>query len=334
MSPGVPKRTRFSVVALTVITIASVPPPTAAAQAAEGSFDRTLNVTGPVDLEVKTGSGTIEVRPGTTGRVQVSGRIRAHKYWSFSGLDPAEKVRRLEANPPIEHNGNVIRIGRIEDEDLRNNVSISYVLFVPTETTLRAASRSGRQIIEGLRGPVEAKSGSGSVTVRRIQGEVNASTGSGSIAIDSAQGGLRASTGSGSIDASNVTGALTAKTGSGSVEASLVGQGDVEVSTGSGSIRVDGVHGRLRATSGSGSIDAEGSPAGEWRLSAASGSITVQLPNAAAFDLDARTSSGRIASAHPVTVVGTIGRREIRGAVRGGGPLLYLRTSSGGIDIQ
>ena len=36
----------------------------------------------------------------------------------------------------------------------------------------------------------------------------------------------------------------------------------------------------------------------------------------------------------PVTVSGTIGKHTLRGSARGGGPLLHVRTSSGGISIQ
>ena len=38
--------------------------PQVAAQAAEGSFERTLKVTGPVELSVRTGSGRIRVIAG------------------------------------------------------------------------------------------------------------------------------------------------------------------------------------------------------------------------------------------------------------------------------
>jgi hypothetical protein len=48
-----------------------------AAAAAEGSFQRTLSVNGAVNLEITTGSGTIDVRTGESNQVQVTGRIRA-----------------------------------------------------------------------------------------------------------------------------------------------------------------------------------------------------------------------------------------------------------------
>jgi DUF4097 and DUF4098 domain-containing protein YvlB len=54
----------------------------------------------------------------------------------------------------------------------------------------------------------------------------------------------------------------------------------------------------------------------------------------AAFELDAETSSGSINSAHPVTVVGTLSKRRMRGTVRGGGFRLAVSTSSGSIRVE
>lgn len=300
---------------------------------AEGSFERTLKVTGAVDLEVKTGSGNIQVRTGPGDTVRVYGKIRARDSW-HSSLSAEEKVKRLEANPPIEQSGNVIRIGNIEDRELRENISISYELVVPAETKLRSGTGSGNQTIEGLKGPVEASTGSGGLTLGNIGSEVRASTGSGNIELRSVQGGLKATTGSGSIRGSGITGAVMASTGSGGITIEKSGEGDVEATTGSGSVEVSGVRGNLRVRTGSGGIRADGQPTSEWRLHTASGSITVRLPADTGFELNARTSSGSIHSAHPVTVVGTIGRRELHGKVRGGGALVEVSTSSGNIRIE
>src|SRR5436190_12295144 len=90
----------------------------------DGSFDRTLNVSGMVNLEVSTGSGSIDLKRGAANRVEVHGRIRVGNNL-FRSSDTQDVVRRLESNPPIEQNGQTIRIGRITDRDLQN-VSISY----------------------------------------------------------------------------------------------------------------------------------------------------------------------------------------------------------------
>jgi len=307
--------------------------PASAGVLAEGSFERTLNVSGPVDLGVETGSGSISVRAGDTGRVRVVGTIKVHSNWGISRGDAEEKVRRLTANPPIEQSGNTIRIGKIEERELRENVSISYEITVPRETQLVSTSGSGGQTIVGLRGPVKAETGSGGINVSSIGGEVNAETGSGSIEAADISGQLVADTGSGSIRATGIAGAARASTGSGSVRLELTSPGDVEVETGSGSVEVSGLRGALKVDTGSGSITVDGAPGSDWNLSTGSGGISITLPAEAAFELNARTSSGRIYSDHPILVQGTIGGRELRGKVRGGGVVVAVSTGSGNIRI-
>lgn len=302
--------------------------------AAEGSFDRTLKVTGPVELEVTTGSGSITVHTGGSDTVRVIGTIRAHTDSGIDRKEAEEKVRYLETRPPIEQNGNALRIGRIEDEELRRNVSISYELTVPAETRMHSATGSGSQTIDGIRGPLDASTGSGRLKLSHIGAEVRASTGSGSIELDTIQGSVRASTGSGHIRGAGVAGAFIGHTGSGGVDVEQTAPGNTEVETGSGTITLRGVRGSLRVRTGSGGITAEGTPAGEWLLHTGSGGVRVRLPRDAAFDLRAHTSSGHIHTGHPITVEGTLSRREVRGKVRGGGYLVDVSTSSGNVEIE
>src|SRR5438132_14050141 len=114
-----------------------------ATAAVEGSFQRSLKVSGPVDLDITTGSGSITVRTGGSDIIEVRGRIRASD-WSGSG---AENVRRLDEDPPIQQNRNSIHIGHIEDPELRRNVSISYELTDPAETEKNAQRDSDNQTV-------------------------------------------------------------------------------------------------------------------------------------------------------------------------------------------
>jgi hypothetical protein len=312
---------RIAVVAAVLVTF-----PLVASAKVRGSFDQTLQVSGPVDLSVKSGSGSITVRTGSDGTVQVIGKI-------YSSRSRAEaSVRYLEQNPPIEQNGNTITVGNIDREHSRD-ISISYELVVPVATQVVSKTGSGSQTIGDVKGPVDVSSGSGSLKIGDIGGKVEASSGSGSIQISAANGGVRAKTGSGSIRAYKVAGPFKSSSGSGSVELEQVGPGDVEVNTGSGSIEVNGVRGALSADTGSGGIRAEGSMEGEWDLHSSSGTVVVRLPADAQFQLDARSSSGSIESDHPVTVHG-LTKKQLQGQVRGGGPLLKIRTSSGSIRIK
>ena len=305
----------------------------AARATAEGSFDRALKVTGEVNLSVSTGSGHITVRKGSAGAVSIHGIIRA-SHGHMSDQEAEQKVRALEQNPPISQEGDVIRIGNVGDSDLQRNISISYEITTPEETKLRSETGSGGTTIAGIRGPIEASTGSGGMSIENTGAEVTASTGSGGIDLHNIKGNLHASTGSGSISGSGLGGAVTAGTGSGSIRIEDNGAGDFDVHTGSGTIEVSGVKGSLRARTGSGNIEARGEQTGEWRLHTGSGNVTVKLPQNAAFDLQAQTSSGDIHTDRPITVQGTIGRHELRGKVGAGGPLLDLSTSSGSIRIE
>jgi len=106
------------------------------------------------------------------------------------------------------------------------------------------------------------------------------------------------------------------------------------VDTGSGGMELHGVQGSLEAKAGSGDIHAEGSPTGAWNVHTGSGGVQLKLPSDAAFDLDAHTSSGSISVDHPLTVQGSIGRKEVRGRVGRGGVPVEVETGSGDIQIQ
>jgi len=285
----------------------------------KGTFEQALAVTGPVDLTVQSGSGSITIQPGAGPEfkeVKVVARITARESWRKRGLSAAEKVKRIEQHPPIEQTSNAIKIGAIADADVRENVTISYEIVAPVSTRVHARSGSGSLQIGDFAGPVETSTGSGSIRIGKIAERVGASTGSGSIRVAGANGSIRATSGSGSI------------------ELEQTGPGAIDVSTGSGSVTIRGASGTVDAHTGSGSITADGTVAGDWDLNTSSGSVTLTLPSTAAFDLDARTSSGRVQSDHPLTMVGSMDRRHVQGKVRGGGPRLALRTSSGSIKIR
>ena len=261
----------------------------------EGSFDRTLTVSGAVDLNVETGSGRIEVRTGDGSSVRIHGVIRAHD--DFFGSE-GEGIHEIEKNPPISQTGNYIKISQPLDERLRRHISISYELVVPRETKLRAHTGSGSENVEGIKGPAELETGSGSVTVARVDDAVHIQTGSGRIHLEGVNGKLDAHTGSGSIEGTGIRGPINAHTGSGSVRLEQTLAGPLEAHTGSGS-------------------------------------VNVRLPANAAFDLYAHTGSGHVTVDHPITVEGNIGRgHEVRGKVNGGGPLVDVRTGSGGVRIE
>ncbi len=319
------RKIQLAAIALLCCTLA-VP----AYAAIEGSFQRTLTVSGPVDLDIETGSGSITVRTGSSDKVEVTGHIRATEWFSSSARD---RVQRLEQNPPIQQSGNTIHIGHIEDPDLRRNISISYDVAVPPQTQLKSSTGSGSQTVQGIQGDLDIHSGSGSLTVSNVSSTVRADTGSGSITLDHVKGNVRSHTGSGSIHATDIAGGFEGNTGSGSIHLQQSAPGAVKAETGSGDVELSGVRGSLEARAGSGGIRAEGDPRGGWLVHTGSGRVRLEIPTDAAFDLDARTSSGSISLQHPVTIQGRITKKEVHGKVRGGGVQVQVQTGSGDIEI-
>jgi hypothetical protein len=305
--------------------------PVFAMASAEASFERTLSVSGAVDLDVSTGSGNITVRPGNSGTVRVIGRIKARDDTAQSA---EEKVRYIAANPPIEQSGGTIRIGRIDKAEYRRNVSISYEIETPAESRVEAKSGSGNLDVEGLRNALGLSTGSGNIRLDSIGDEVHAETGSGNINAVSLSRGLNASTGSGSIHAAEVAGSVKLSTGSGDVTAEMIGEGDADLGTGSGSIKASGIKGGLKASTGSGGLRLSGTPTKPWEADTGSGGLQVQLSGNAGIDLDARADSGDVNVHQTMSSTESVTKHQVRGKMNGGGVLVKLRSGSGDITIE
>lgn len=280
----------------------------------QGTFDKTLSVSGPVDLEVLTHSGDVRIKAGSSGSVQIHGKIYVGDRW-FGGRRE-DDVHAIEQNPPIRQDGNSVHIEYVN----YRNISIDYDVTVPVETTIRTKSGSGDQTIDGTHGNVEVSTGSGDVRLSSLQGEI------------------RVQTGSGDVRAHQVSGAVRGGTGSGDVEIEESGPGDIDLHTGSGNITARGVQGSFHGETGSGEITAEGTQTGNWDARTGSGNVRLRLPSNAAFEADISTSSGSIDVGSPIemTVQGRVGdsHKSIHGKVRGGGPLLRVHTGSGDIHIE
>ena len=288
--------TRVCIVALSVVGCAAL---AAAASWPEvrGQFSRSFQVNGPVSLEVANGSGDIVVHEGGAGTVEIRAKIHAGEHLGNSGAAEA-RVHEIENHPPVEQDGNTIRIRQTGDREMWRDISIDYEITTPGETQLNSRTGSGDITVEGIRGPLDTETGSGDVKVRSVHGNVTAQTGSGDTRFEG-------------------------------IEAERV-----DVKTGSGDVEVRDMRCALVARTGSGDIVADGQPTGEWKLHTGSGEVKLKLPSDAGFDLEARSNSGEVNTSLPITVEGTLGHGAVRGKVRGGGVQVEVQTGSGDINID
>jgi len=278
-----------------------------------GTFDRSFQVNGPVDLEVLTRSGDITIRNGSSNTVSIRGKIHQGNSWLESNRKA--DVDELQKNPPLRQNGNSIRIDYV---NLRN-VSVDYEITVPENTTVRTHSGSGNQSVEGLKGTVDLEAGSGDMQLSRLTGD------------------LHFQTGSGNVRGRQLSGPARVKAGSGDIEIEETGEGDVDIRTGSGNITATGVNGGFRAEAGSGDIRGNGTPKNLWSIRTGSGNVDLRVPSEAGFDVDVSSNSGTVVVDHPVTttVQGRVQeRKSVVGKVRNGGPTISVHTGSGDIRLD
>ena len=237
----------LSLLAAAVLVCTALP-----ALAAEATFDRTLRVSGRVDLSVSTGSGHIHLTRGPDNQVHIFGRVRSG--W---GADES-MVRQIADHPPIEQTGSIIRIG-FEHRNL-HNISIDYDIEAPANSFLRAGSGSGDITDDGVGDNAKLTTGSGSIRATGLQGGFYVSTGSGDISAEqTGSGDVQAHTGSGSINLRHIYGDLNAETGSGDVKIAGSPTDPWRIHTGSGSIELwpTGSGFDLDASTGSGSIHSD-----------------------------------------------------------------------------
>jgi hypothetical protein len=282
------------VLTTTAATLALV---AATAFAADGNFDRTLNVSGSPNVSVSTGSGYIHLNPGSGNQVHIVAHLRSSHGWMSGGNDVDSRIQQIVNTPPIVQNGNDITIGERHSNDLYRNISIDYDITLPKASVINAATGSGDVQIQDVGANIKAQSGSGTVRAHGIQGPA------------------------------------TLGTGSGDIELQQTGPGDVKAETGSGSIRLNGLAGALKASTGSGDIEATGQPTTDWKLSTGSGSVRLVVGNAH-FNLDADTGSGDIHVSQPITMQGSLNKHHVSGVVNGGGPTIRVGTGSGDIQIK
>jgi DUF4097 and DUF4098 domain-containing protein YvlB len=284
----------IKVLASTTATLALA---AATAFAADGNFDRTLNVSGSPNVSVSTGSGYIHLNPGSSNQIHITAHLHSSHGWMSGGNDVDSRIQQIINNPPIVQNGNEITIGERHNNDLYRNISIDYDVTLPKTSAINAATGSGDVQIQDVGATLKAQSGSGSVRAHGIQGPA------------------------------------TLGSGSGDIELQQTGPGDVKAETGSGSIRLNGLNGALKASTGSGDIEAAGQPTTDWKLSTGSGSVRLLVGNAH-FNLDADTGSGNISVSQPITMQGSLNKHHVSGVVNGGGPTIRVGTGSGDIQIK
>ena len=222
-------------------------------------FERSFDVTGPSALDVSTIRGKIEVTVGEPGRIVVVGTATVRVDWNVPA-NAADLARRVADNPPIQREGQTLRLRSPSDAAEQRAVTVSYQVRVPPETDVTSTSESGATTVRGVARAVVIRTQSGAIDVMQLGGTAVVTTGSGSVTVDGVAGSLTVTTSSSGITARSVAGNLRVRTTSGAVDVALSGEGDADIETGSSAIRLSGIRGGVIAATESGHVSLQGVP--------------------------------------------------------------------------
>jgi len=287
-------------------------------------IDRTVEKTFAVQpggtLKAQTMGGGIKVEPGAGDTVKVVVRERID-----ASTDAEADAILKNLTLTLEQQGNdVTAIAHYEGDRPSSwlhwgnwpPVQCEFTITVPAKYNVDLRTSGGGITVGDLTGTVEAYTSGGGLHFGKITGTVNGHTSGGGIDLEACSGDVEVHTSGGGIHLGPVG-------------------GNAKVHTSGGGISIKGVAGVVNAHTSGGPIDVAftGPLQGDCEFDTSGGGITVRVDPKSSFQLDAHTSGGGVHCDLPVTVVGEIKPNRLSGPVNGGGHLLKLRTSGGGIRV-
>jgi hypothetical protein len=201
--------------------------------------------------------------------------------------------------------------------DWNSSGRLHFDVRVPRETRVDLKSSGGGIRVSDLKGNARVRSSGGGLRIADIAGDLDADSSGGGIEVKQVRGDVRVSSSGGGVDVAQVSGSVDAKSSGGGVD-------------------VDRVGGRVTAHSSGGSVSAvlaEGNAAG-GSLSSSGGGVSVVLARDTRLSIDASSSGGSVRCELPVQPLGKQSRTSLRGDLNGGGSVLKLRSSGGGVSIE
>jgi DUF4097 and DUF4098 domain-containing protein YvlB len=236
-------------------------------------MQKSFEVQGPVELDVRLTSGDIEVDPTLEGRVDVE--LIAHDEESQRLVDAA----RVELGPQ-GHRPTVV-------VDVPQKRGFTLTLFGRSgiECRIRCPHDSGLSV----------RTKSADVLARGTIGALNVSTASGDIEVDRVSGGVNVKAASSDFSAREIGSGVNVQTASGDVDIS-VARGPLNVTSVSGDISVGEAYDNVNANSVSGDQDHGAVMQGVVSAHSVSGDVTIGVRRGSRAFLDCTTVSGETSS--------------------------------------
>jgi Putative adhesin len=292
-------------------------------------FHRTLAVTPAemVTLDVDVAIGELQVSYGRDGEVAIVASAR-------SSAEVGSAANLLPAGLNIEQIENHIKIHTPDLPAYKQRVSVLYRIDVPYRTELSSRVSSGRQVITGILGPVNAVTNKGDIKAAYISNQLEARVGAGNLDLQVIGGYVHAIASAGNISCSRLSQGVSAETGDGDISLTVVGPSIAIVKEGKGRIEVGGARDSLTGSTDKGDLHVKAVPHQNWQLRSQSGDVRLELPPSAKFELEASTDSGRLQFDRDDITGPQESVLQFSEPINGGGKRVVVHTGSGTIMIR
>lgn len=262
--------------------------------------------------------------------------VDAQKVIKARNLESAEKIAKKIEIQVKKENDEVNIETEYPHRRFFKKIScwVNYEISVPPRTRLNIKTTSADVEIKDIQEKVRINTVSGDVMGESIKGVIDFSSVSGDFYLQDIQGDLILEGTSSDMDLEQIKGDVRVDCVSGDLMLQEI-SGDIDASTSSGDIEVEQDQGGLDLNTVSGDVEVktEISSESEYSVETTSGEIVFYLPEDSNARLKCETRSGTIRTKIPLQVLST-SRNFLKGELGSGGPLIYLSTVSGDVEVR
>ena len=264
-------------------------------------MQKTFEVHGPVELDVRLTSGDIAVDASVDGGVEVE--LIAHDEESQRLVDGARIELTQSGQRPIV----------VVDVPQKRGFALNLFGRGGIDCRIRCPQESGLAV----------RTKSADIVARGTLGALNVATASGDIEVDRVTGGVNVKSASSDFSARDVGDAVSIQTASGDIDID-VARGPVNVTSVSGDISIGEAYDNVNSNSVSGDQDHRAVMQGVVSVNSVSGDVTVAVRRGSRAYLDCTTVSGDTTSELELSSE----------APAGDGPLVEVRAKTVSGDIR
>jgi len=306
-------------------------------------FERSVEVTAPVDLELSLTAGKVYVTRGGTDRLVIEGikRVWGHEWEDARRIADLIQVDVKQGGDQVKIITNYLPLGD-RDKSLRGKEfeggavhygNVDYRITAPAFARITILGQAAEVEVVSVEGDVTVENGHGGFKGESLVGAVKIRQKSGDIELAGIEGPIDVDNGSGRTSGEFLFGPLTLRQGEGEISLQWV-EGDIRIKSLSSTVRIQQMRGAVDLESENGDVyvKTELDSPRDFFVQTVSGRIVFSVPERSAGTLTMQSQSGVIATELPVAVQAMTAHR-LEGIIGRGGTRIELSSNSGDVTL-